>query len=45
MNRIAFDNLEDVSDYLRQIDLEISWGEDESYKYRIREYVFVPKSD
>jgi len=45
VNRIAFDNLEDVSDYLRQIDLEISWGEDELYKYRIREYVFVPKSD
>lgn len=45
VNRVALDNLEDVSDHLRQIDLEISWGEDELYKYRIREYVFVPKSD
>ena len=45
VNRVALDNLEDVSNHLRQIDLEISWGEDELYKYRIREYVFVPKSD
>jgi len=41
----AIDIMEDISDHLAQIDLEISWGEDELYKYRLREFLFIPKSD
>lgn len=31
----------DVPDNLKQIDLEVSWGEDELYKYHLRLYRFV----
>jgi general secretion pathway protein I len=30
-----------VSDHLKQIDLEVSWGEDQLYQYRLRLYRFV----
>ena len=36
---------EGVSDYLRQVDLTVSWGEDSSYEYKVRLYRFVGKSD
>ena len=45
LSPVNLDNIEDISDHLAQIDLEISWGEDELYKYRLREFLFVPKSD
>ena len=41
----ALDIMEDLSDHLMQIHLEISWGENELYKYRLREFLFIPKSD
>lgn len=39
----TFSGAEEVSDLIKQIDLKISWGEDESYHYRLRLYRFVPK--
>jgi general secretion pathway protein I len=35
---------ENASDYLRQLDLTVSWGEDGPYQYSLRLYRFVPKS-
>jgi hypothetical protein len=34
---------EKVSDYLKQIDLTVSWGGEGLYEYRLRLYRFVPK--
>lgn len=45
LSSVTLDNMEDITDRLTQIDLEISWGEDELYKYSLREFLFVPKSD
>jgi general secretion pathway protein I len=45
LSSVTLDNMEDMNDRLAQIDLEISWGEDELYKYRLREFLFIPKSD
>lgn len=36
---------EEVSDYLKQIDLTISWGEDGLYRYSLRLYRFVPETE
>jgi general secretion pathway protein I len=36
---------EEVSDYLKQIDLTISWGEDGLYQYSLRLYRFVPETE
>jgi len=36
---------EGVSDYLGQLDLTVSWGEDSPYKYSVRLYTFAAKSD
>ncbi len=33
-----------VSDDLKRIDLRVSWGEVNSYQYRLRLYRFVPRS-
>lgn len=33
-----------VSDYLKRVDLTVSWGEDGRYQYRIREFRFLPGS-
>jgi general secretion pathway protein I len=35
---------EEGSDYLKQIDLTISWGEDGLYRYRLRLYRFIPET-
>jgi general secretion pathway protein I len=35
---------ENASDYLRQLDLTVSWGEDGPYHYSLRLYRFVPES-
>jgi general secretion pathway protein I len=42
---IVFEKPEDVSDLLKQIDLKVSWGDEEQYQYRLRLYRFFPKSD
>jgi general secretion pathway protein I len=39
----TFPGAEEVSDLIKQIDLTISWREDDSYQYRLRLYRFVPK--
>jgi len=39
----SFDSPENVSDHLRQLDLTISWGEDELYSYSLRLYRFSPE--
>jgi general secretion pathway protein I len=41
----TFDEPENVSDYLKQIDLAISWQEDDQYEYRLRLYKFVPETE
>jgi general secretion pathway protein I len=38
----SFDAPENVTDHLKQIDLEVSWGEDELYSYGLRQYLFSP---
>ena len=43
VSNAIFPGAEEVSDNLKQIDLEISWGEDDLYQYRLRLYRFVPK--
>ena len=40
----SFDSPENISDYLNQIDLTISWGDDELYSYQLRLYKFSPES-
>ncbi len=39
----VFEEPENVSDRLRQVDLKISWGESGLYQYGIRLYRFSPK--
>ena len=36
VSRISAAGPEDILDHLRQIDVEISWGEDEMYRYDLR---------
>jgi general secretion pathway protein I len=36
---------EGVSDYLRQLDLTVSWGEDDLYQYTVRLYTFAKKTE
>jgi general secretion pathway protein I len=38
----TFDMTQDLSQYLKRIDLEIRWNESETYGYRIRFYRFIP---
>ncbi len=33
-----------VSDYLKQIDLTVYWGEDKRYQYNLRRYLFFQKT-
>jgi general secretion pathway protein I len=44
LSSVNLDNMEDITDRFAQVDLEISWGEDGLYKYRLRELLYVPKS-
>jgi general secretion pathway protein I len=39
----SFDSNENLSGHLKQIDLTISWGEDELYSYSLRLYRFSPE--
>ena len=39
----SFDSPENVSGHLKQIDLTISWGENELYSYSVRLYRFSPE--
>lgn len=41
---VGFLEAEEVLNYLKQIDLVVSWGEHKSYQYRVRLYRFVPKA-
>jgi general secretion pathway protein I len=41
---VGFLGAEEVLDYLKQIDLVVSWGERKSYQYKVRLYRFVPKA-
>ena len=38
----SFDSPENVTDHLKQLDLKISWGENELYSYGLRQYRFSP---
>jgi len=42
VDEVLFDGAEKISDRLKQIDLEVSWGSDELYQYRLRLYRFFP---
>ncbi|MBW2331078.1 MAG: type II secretion system minor pseudopilin GspI [Deltaproteobacteria bacterium] len=44
VNDVTFDEPEDVSDHLKQIDLTVSWEERDQYEYRLRLYRFFPKT-
>jgi len=39
----SFDKPENVSTHLKRIDLVVSWGESEQYRYALRLYRFVPE--
>jgi general secretion pathway protein I len=39
----GFAGVEEVLDYLKQVDLVVSWGEQDRYQYRLRLYRFVSK--
>jgi len=39
---VLFEGAERISDRLKQIDLEVFWGSDELYQYRLRLYRFFP---
>jgi len=41
---VTFGGAEEVSDYLKKIDLSLSYGEHGQYQYRLRLYQFVPKT-
>lgn len=43
VHEVLFDGAEKISDRLKQIDLEVSWGSDELYKYHVRLYRFFPE--
>ena len=38
----SFDAPENVTDHLKQLDLTVSWGEDELYSYTLSLYRFSP---
>ena len=40
VSNVLFDGAEKISNRLKQIDLEVYWGSDELYKYRLRLYRF-----
>ncbi len=40
----AFAGVEEASEYVKQIDLSISYAEYDQYQYRLRLYRFVPKT-
>ena len=42
---VTFDEPEGVSDHLKQIDLTVSWEENDQYEYRLRLYRFVPETE
>ena len=42
LHDVALESPEDVSDYLKRIDLEVFWGEDAVYRFRLRQYRFFP---
>jgi len=42
VNEVLFDGAEKISNRLKQIDLEVFWGADEFYQYRLRLYRFFP---
>ena len=43
VHEVLFGGAEMISDRLKQIELEVSWGSDELYQYRLRLYRFFPK--
>jgi type II secretory pathway pseudopilin PulG len=45
VSSVTLDGPENVSDHLEQIDLKVSWGEDEQYQYNLRLYHFVPQTE
>jgi general secretion pathway protein I len=44
VSNVMFDRPENVSDHLKQVDLTISWGEDELFQYALRVYRFSPRT-
>ena len=44
VNDVTLDEPEGVSDHLKQIDLTVSWGEHDQYKFRLMLYRFVPET-
>ena len=43
VSNVIFDRADNVSDHLKQVDLTISWGEEELFQYGLRVYRFFPK--
>jgi general secretion pathway protein I len=42
---VFFSEPENVSQHLIQINLVVSWGEEETYQYRLRRYRFFPQEE
>jgi len=45
VNDVTFDEPEGVSDHLEQIDLTVSWEDNDQYVYRLRLYRFKPETE
>jgi general secretion pathway protein I len=43
VQNVSFDRPEQAAERLRQIDVTVTWGEDEKFQYRLRFYRFVPE--
>ena len=41
---VELEGLGGAFDYLKRVDVRVTWGEDERYQYRLRLYRFFPKT-
>ncbi len=42
VQRLPLGGLQETREHLRRIDLSVSWGEEEKYRYNVRFYRFFP---
>ena len=43
VSNVIFPGAEDISEYIKQIDLKLNYGEQDIYQYSVRFYRFFPK--
>jgi general secretion pathway protein I len=45
VNDVSSIDLENISNHLKQIDIVVSWGENNLYQYRLRQLRFFPEEE